>query len=167
MEKKDENIKKENFGKIYEVGYHIIPAVAIENLANEVDNIKNFLAKEGATIISEDFPKLRNLAYTMPKVVGGMRRKFDTAYFGWIKFDAGETPIAKIKKFFDENESILRYILINTVRESTIFFAKTADIQDKNEVEETNKEQKIETKEIKSPISEEDLDKTINKLIIE
>ena len=46
MEKKDENKKEESFAKIYEIGYHIIPAVAVENLSIEVDNIKNFLIKE-------------------------------------------------------------------------------------------------------------------------
>lgn len=165
MEKKDENKKEENLTKIYEVGYHIIPAIAVENIDNEVDNIKNFLVKEGVVIISEEFPKLRDLTYTISKTVGGMRRKFDTAYFGWIKFDAGEVPIAKVKKFFDENENILRYILINTVRENTLFSAKTQDAQDKGEIKEIKKE--LEVKEIKSPISEEDLDKTIDKLIAE
>lgn len=169
MEKKDENKKEESFEKIYEIGYHIIPAVAVENLSIEVDNIKNFLVKEGVEIISEDFPKLRDLAYAILKTVGGTRRKFDTAYFGWVKFDAGETPIAKVKKFLDENENILRYLLINTTKENTIFSAKTEDIQDKGEAKEIKKEKEQETKikEIKSPISEEDLDKTIDNLIAE
>lgn len=169
MEKKDENKKEEGFAKIYEIGYHIIPAVAIENLSVEVDNIKNFLVKEGVEIISEDFPKLRDLAYAMLRTVDGMKRRFDTAYFGWIKFDTGETPIAKIKKFLDENENILRYLLINTIKENTIFSAKTEVIQGKGEIEEIKKEkdQEMKTKKIKSPISEEDLDKTIDNLIAE
>lgn len=167
MEKKDESKKEENPAKVYEVGYHIIPDVSIENLAGEVDNIKNFLAKEGTMIISEEFPKLRDLAYTMPKVVGGARRKFDAAYFGWIKFDAGESSIIKIKKFFDENENILRFLLISTVRENTIFPAKIADIQVKEEIKALNLKKPPEKKEIKSPISEDELDKTIDKLIAE
>lgn len=169
MEKIDDNKKEEIFAKIYEIGYHIIPVVAVENLSSEVDNIKNFLVKEGVEIISEDFPKLCDLAYTILKSVGGTRRKFDTAYFGWIKFDAREIPIAKVKKFLDENENILRYLLINTVKENTIFSAKTEDIQGKGEVKEIKKEkdQEMKIKEIKSPISEEDLDKTIDNLIAE
>lgn len=167
MEKKDENKKEDGFSKIYEVGYHIIPDVAIENLSVDVDNIKNFLTKEGVEIISEDFPKLRELAYTMSKTIGGTRRKFDTAYFGWIKFDAGEVSIAKIKKFFDDNENILRHLLVNTVKENTIFSEKTVDIQGKGGTKDVKKDQETEIKEIKSPISEEDLDKTIDNLIVE
>ena len=165
MEKKEESKKGENQAKIYEIGYHIIPAVSVENLAGEVDKIKNFLTENGLEAIAEEFPRLIDLAYIMPKVVGGARRKFDTAYFGWIKFDAGEAPIAKIKKFFDENENILRFLLINTVSENTIFSAKIPDIQVKEEIKDVKKE--TEGKEIKSPISEDELDKTIDKLIAE
>ena len=165
MEKKEESKKGENQAKIYEIGYHIIPAVSVENLAGEVDKIKNFLTENGLEAIAEEFPRLIDLAYIMPKVVGGARRKFDTAYFGWIKFDAGEAPIAKIKKFFDENENILRFLLINTVSENTIFSAKIPDIQVKEEIKDVKKE--TEGKEINSPISEDELDKTIDKLIAE
>lgn len=167
MEKKDENKKERGEGRLHahEVGYHIVPAVSIENLSNEVENIKNFLTKEGVVIISEEFPKMRELAYSISKNVGGIKRNFDTAYFGWIKFDARETPIAKIKKFFDENENILRFLLINTVRENTIFSANLTDNEKKEEIKTSKKEE--DKKEVKSPISQEELDKTIDKLIVE
>lgn len=167
MEKKDENGKEKGEDRLhaYEAGYHIVPAVSVENLSNEVENIKNFLIKEGAVIISEEFPKMRELAYSISKAVGGIKRNFDTAYFGWIKFDAGETPIAKIKKFFDENENILRFLLINTVRENTMFSPNLPETGKKEEVKAPKKE--AEGKEVKSPISQEELDKTIDKLIAE
>lgn len=168
MEKKDENKKEKGEGSLhaYEVGYHIVPAIPVENLANEVENIKNFLAKEGAVIISEEFPKMRELAYSISKTAGGIKRNFDTAYFGWIKFDAGEAPIAKIKKFFDENENILRFLLINTVRENTLYSPKIPDVVLVKEEPKAAKKDSSE-KEIKSPISQEELDKTIDKLIAE
>lgn len=167
MEKKDENKKEKGEGglRAYEVGYHIVPAVSAENLSSEVENIKNFLTKEGGVIISEEFPKMRELAYSIKKTVSGIKRNFDTAYFGWIKFDAGEAPIAKIKKFFDENENILRFLLINTVRENTMFSPSLPETGKREEVRATKKE--VEGKEIKSPISQEELDKTIDKLIAE
>lgn len=167
MEKKDENKKEKGEGGLHahEVGYHIVPAVSIENLSNEVENIKNFLTKEGVVIISEEFPKMRELAYSISKTVGGIKRNFDTAYFGWIKFDAGETPIAKVKKFFDENENILRFILINTVRENTMFSSGLPETGKKEEAKAAKKD--ADEKEVKSPISQEELDKTIDKLIAE
>lgn len=170
MEKKEEkeNKKGKEEGGLhaYEVGYHIAPAVSAENLPSEVENIKNFLTKEGVAVISEEFPKIRELAYSISKAIGGAKRNFDTAYFGWIKFDAGEVPIARIKKFFDENENILRFLLINTVRENTLFSPKISDaVLAKEEPKPARKDSP--EREIKSPISQEELDKTIDKLIAE
>ena len=170
MEKKEGEKNKTEKGEggihAYEIGYHIAPSVSIENLPNEEESIKSFITKEGVVIISEEFPKLRELAYSISKVMGGAKRNFDTAYFGWIKFDAGEAPVAKIKKFLDENENILRFLLINTVRENTLFSPK---IQDAVLAKEETKPVKKDSpeKEIKSPISQEELDKTIDKLIAE
>lgn len=111
-------------GTVYEVGFHIVPAVSPEKLPAEVDAIKALLDGNKATIISEEFPKLRNLTYTMVKVIGPVRNKYDTAYFGWIKFEAGVEEILEIKKGMDANEKVLRYLLIKTARENTLYGAK-------------------------------------------
>jgi len=111
-------------GTVYEVGFHIVPAVSPEKLPAEVDAIKALLDGNKATIISEEFPKLRNLAYTMVKVLGPARHKYDTAYFGWIKFEAAPEAALEIKKAMDANEKVLRYLLIKTARENTLYGAK-------------------------------------------
>lgn len=168
MKKEEDNNKEEGLTQVYEVGYHIIPAVAIESLSNEVENLKNFLTKEGAVIISEDFPKIRELSFTMSKAIGGSKRKFDTAYFGWIKFNIDNASISKIKKFFDEYENILRFLLIKTVKENTLFSAPTPKpviSASKDELKMATKD--LSDKDIKSSISEAELDKTIDKLIAE
>ncbi len=111
-------------GTVYEVGFHIVPTVSPENLPKEVDAIKAVLAKNGAVTISEEFPKLRALAYQMVKVVGPRRDRCDSAYFGWIKFEAPKTAVAEINKAMDANEKVLRYITIKTVAENTLYGAK-------------------------------------------
>ena len=111
-------------GTVYEVGFHIVPAVSPEKLPHEVDAIKALLDGNKATIISEEFPKLRTLAYTMVKVIGPARHKYDTAYFGWIKFEAAPEAALEIKKGMDANEKVLRYLLIKTARENTLYSAK-------------------------------------------
>ncbi len=111
-------------GTVYEVGFHIVPAVSPEKLPAEVDAIKALLDGNKATIISEEFPKLRNLTYTMVKVIGPVRSKYDTAYFGWIKFEAAAEAALEIKKGMDANEKVLRYLLIKTARENTLYGAK-------------------------------------------
>lgn len=111
-------------GTVYEVGFHIVPAVSPEKLPAEVDAIKAVLDANKAVIISEEFPKLRNLAYTMVKVIGPARHKYDTAHFGWIKFEAAPDAALEIKKAMDANEKVLRYLLIKTARENTLYGAK-------------------------------------------
>ena len=166
VKKEDNKEKKDNNFNIYEVGYHIVPAVSEENLSNEIEAIKNFLIKEGVKIISEEFPRMFQLAYSIRKNMDDGKRDFDTAYFGWIKFDATEAPVTKIKKFFDENKNILRFLLIKTVRENTLYFPKGSDaVSTIGELKEAKKDER--EKEIKSPISQEELDKTIDKLIAE
>jgi ribosomal protein S6 len=150
-------------GTVYEVGFHIVPAVSPENLPKEVDAIKAFLGKQGATIISEEFPKLRSLAYSMVKVVGQTRQTYETAYFGWIKFEAAKENAAEIAKHFETSEKVLRHLLIKTVRESTLYGSKVLS-QEKGAKEDAPKEA---SKEVKAPVAAaEDLDKSIEKLVV-
>jgi len=159
-------IVKTEKATVYEVGFHIVPAVSPETLSTEVDAIKAVLDKNGATIISEEFPKLRNLAYMITKVIGPIRNKYDTAYFGWIKYEASSETAEEIKKAFDLNDKILRYLIIKTARENTLYGAKILPEEKKEEVRESIKEEnKEEVKEV-SGTSPEELDKSIDKLIV-
>jgi ribosomal protein S6 len=143
-------------GTVYEVGYHIVPAVSPEKLPAEVDAIKAVLGGVGATVISEEFPKLRNLAYQMIKAIGPARHRYDSAYFGWIKFEVKPEAALEIKKALDGNEKILRYILIKTVRENTLYGAKILGEEKKEAA----------AKEEAKEAAPEDLDKSIEKLVV-
>ncbi len=144
-------------GTVYEVGFHIVPAVSPENLNHEVEAIKAVLAKNNATIISEEHPKLRPLSYTMTKSIGQARHKYDTAYFGWIKFEAAPESAPEITKAFEASEKVLRFLLIKTVRENTLYGDKVLPKE-----EQSKPEVAVDAK--KAPSAEE-LDKTIEKLV--
>ncbi len=138
---------------VYEVGYHIVPTVSPEQLPKEVEAIKALLGGKDAKIISEEAPKLRPLAYTMLKVVGPLRQKFDTAYFGWIKFEGTSDAIVAVQKALDASEKVLRSLVVKTVAENTLYGAKVlpkeAPVAEKTEV------------------SGEEVDKVVEKLIVE
>lgn len=108
-------------GTVYEVGFHIVPTVSPENLPKEVDAIKAILGAQGATIISEEFPKLRALAYQMIKVVGPVRHRVDSAYFGWIKFEGPKETVAELNKALAASDKVVRFLIVKTVRENTIY----------------------------------------------
>ncbi len=105
---------------IYEIGYLIVSSIAEENVSLETDKIKKVIVDAGANIISEEFPNHQQLAYTIRrKTVAGSYDKYDEAYFGWIKFEIGTDKIEAIKKTIEIIPSVLRMLLITTVRENT------------------------------------------------
>ncbi len=149
-------------GTVYEVGYHIVPAVSPEKLPAEVDAIKAVLAGVKAEIISEEFPKLRNLAYTMIKSIGPARHRYDTAHFGWIKFEASPESALEVKKALDGNEKILRYLFVKTARENTIYGPQILpELKDAIKGEETKEVVKDAV-----VVAPEELDKSIEKLVV-
>jgi len=164
---KKEKVAKNSEEKIYEVGYHIISSVAEENIPAEVEKIKAYLAKEKAVIISEEAPKLRPLAYSIKKGFGGIYKTYDKAYFGFIKFELTEEgDVRNIDLAMKNNDSILRYIVIKTVRENTMYSPKITVFSDKDAKIKTNlKEDKVVKAEKTATI--EEIDKSIDALVSE
>jgi len=162
---KVETLEKEGGVQVYELGYHIVSTVAEENLPKEVESLKAIILKDGGSLVSEGEPKLINLAYSMTKSVADTKKKFNTAYFGWIKFETKSELMPSIKKAVDANPHVLRYLLIKTVRENTMFTPKlTVRTPGKEEAPKVKKS--IKTKE-KKATSVEELDKSIDELVLE
>lgn len=149
-------------GTVYEVGYHIVPAVSPDNLSAEVDAIKAVLGKNGATIIGEEAPQLIPLAYQMVKPVGQARMKCDTAYFGWIKFEAAPAAAVEINKALSASEKILRFLLVKTVRESVIYGTKFFAKEEGGKADAPKAEV---AKADKPKATDEEIDKSIDKLV--
>lgn len=105
--------------RIYEVGYHILPIVGESDLDAEVNHIRGAITKAGGELIKEGTPRLMDLAYPMSKVIDNKRNEFTKGYFGWVKFELTPNKVADIKKHLDNQRTILRFILITTVREDT------------------------------------------------
>ena len=60
-----QNNKEDMLVKVYELGYHLIPTLAEEEVPQYVNKIKDALDSYGAIVISEEMPKRIELAYTM------------------------------------------------------------------------------------------------------
>ncbi len=157
--------KEQVESRVYELGFHIVPSIAEEKLPAEVTIIKDLLENNGGAVIAEDFPKLKQLSYKMTKVVGAKHLKFDTAYFGWVKFEMDPEVVGKVKIALERNDNVLRFIITKTVRESTLAVIKPPTFRSDSKPAGTGEIPK--NKEIKSPISEAELDKTIEQLIVE
>ncbi len=164
---KKATVAKNSEEKIYEVGYHIVSSVSEEQIPAEVEKIKAYLAKEKAIIISEEAPKLRPLAYSIKKAFGGTYKTFDKAYFGFIKFELGEEgDVRNIDLSMKNNESVLRYLVIKTVRENTMYSPKITVFSDKDaKIKKTFKEDKVVKGEKVATV--EEIDKSIDALVSE
>jgi ribosomal protein S6 len=159
---------EEGGGQVYELGYHIVSTVAEENLPKEVESLKAIVLQDGGSLVSEGEPKLINLAYSMTKSVADVKKTFNTAYFGWLKFETKSELMPSIKKAVDANPNVLRYLLIKTVRENTLYVPKlNVRAAAKEEAPKAKKPVKTEETKISSKKDLEDIDKSIEELVIE
>lgn len=147
--------------QIYEIGFHIAPFVGDENVAHEVGEIKNALDKIKADIISEDFPRLRPLAYPIDKQIKGDKKICNEAYFGWVKFETSTDLIADFKSEIEKLDNVLRFIILKTVRENTLHGSKF--LREKDARKEKKEDDKDEPKQ---EINEEEIDKSIDELVV-
>ena len=151
---------------VYEVGYLMVPTIAEEGLGAEVTALKDLLSNNGAVFISEEYPKLIELAYQMVRSISNRKQKFTTAYFGWVKFECSSLQAKEIKNLLDKNEKLVRFLLIKTVRENTMSVKRTYSKPEgtKRKVS-TPKSSEVQT-EGETAVVEEVLDKEIDALVL-
>lgn len=128
-EKKTESQEAEvqEGNRIYELGFHLVPTISEADAAVQFSHLKSLIEKKDGAFISEDAPKLVALAYELTKTSKAVKHHYNNAYFGWIKFEVNPDNVADLEKELKLFEPMLRYILISTVRESTL-----ADISPKD-----------------------------------
>lgn len=103
---------------LYELGYLIIPTITEEKLPEEVSVLRNSIENAGGSVQSDDFPKMKKLAYEMIQdLSGGKRSKFEDAYFGWMRFDMPSEGVVSLLEDLKKNGSVLRHLLINLSKE--------------------------------------------------
>jgi ribosomal protein S6 len=162
VEIKDENeIKEEVNGRVYELGFLLVPTLAEEDISAVYGNLKELVSSLGGVHVSDEMPKITTLAYSMTKVVANVRNKFNTAYFGWVKFTMDSDKVLELKKKLDLDPTIIRFLLLKTVKENTVaakrFVGRDA----------THKRFKAKTEDTENatPINKEEIDKEIDALI--
>lgn len=105
--------------RIYEVGFHLLPKVAEGDIPAEVEKIKAILSTHGASVIAEESPRMIQLSYPMSRAEAGKRDRYNQAWFGWVKFEVLPTEVKPIEEGIGRMNTVLRLIVISTVREST------------------------------------------------
>jgi len=150
----------EDENKLYEIGYLLNPLVPEESVGEHINEIRNSIEVAGGVLVSEDPFKMLDLAYSVCKVVASKKECVDRAYFGSIKFTATGEAIAKIKEASDKNDKIIRYLIIKTVKENS----RPSPFSGSSTT--TRYKAKTEEPKSKGQVSEKELDKEIEELLV-
>ena len=107
--------------RVYEISF-IFDNKLDEGAALEKSNaIKQSIATLGGSFISEEAPYMRELAYEMIRVVNNVNIRFNEGYFGWIKFELSGDKVQVLEKGLKLDEELVRYLVVTTVRENTVY----------------------------------------------
>jgi len=149
--------------RVYEVGYLLVPTISEEEIPAVYGSIKEFITSFGGEIISDEMPKMIGLAYIMSKIFQNIRNKFNSAYFGWVKFSMNMKKVLELKKKLDLDPNILRFLILKTVKENTIATKRFAR-RDMARRRSPVMKRKGESEDV-VPINKEEIDKEIDAMI--
>lgn len=161
-EKVKNNEEVELKTQIYEVGYLLVPTLSEEEVPAIYTSLKDLISGLNGQFISDEMPKMIPLAYTMLKVVQNVRSKFDSAYFGWVKFEMDTESILELKKKLDLDPNIIRFLLTKTVRENTIAPKKITSKDGATRRRTTTKKENTEESVV---LDEKEIDEEIDKMV--
>ncbi len=159
----DEKTKDLGDIEIYEIGYHILPTVAESEVESHVSKIHSFVSDKAGVVIAEEFPQMRSLAYDITKKIDTKNLNFNKAFFGWVKFELDRSLINEVKAQLDTMQTLLRFIIVKTVRENTIHTPKAPVVKKDEDNSEVVEDVVLESK---PEVSEEEMDKSIDDLVV-
>ncbi|MDD5318369.1 MAG: 30S ribosomal protein S6 [Candidatus Pacebacteria bacterium] len=164
-----DDVDTDSDSRVYELAFHLVPTLPEESVAVEFSNIKSLIEKAKGHFISEDFPKMRVLAYSISKKIKAANHTFDRAYFGWIKFEASPEVVEILKKQLDLSDVVLRYLTIKTVKENTLYTQRTYKGPVTKKPDDASSEvanEAVSPDKAVPSMSEAEIDKTIDSLVI-
>ena len=155
--------EKEAVGtRVYELGYLLVSSIPEEGVPVIYGNLKEMVSSFGGEMISDEMPKMINLAYTMRKVVSNVRSKFDTAYFGWLKFNMDTEKVLELKKKLDLDPNVIRFLILKTVKENTIAAKRFVHRDNRRKMPAVKEGVEVE---MAVPINKEEIDKEIDAMV--
>jgi len=160
-EAKTENIEHDSEPRMYELGYLFVPTIAEDDLSERVNGLRSMIEKAKGGIVSEGAPNLITLAYKMDYVAQNKKRSFDTAFFGWIKFNATGEGVEKLKDELYKASDIIRFLMIKTEEAEPRKAPRTPSASEV--IRSSSAKKKAEKQE--EPISEKALDEAIKELV--
>ncbi|SRR5258706_5641501 len=154
--------EKGGTGRIYEFGYLLVGSMPEGDVPVKVSSLKNFFESKGAEFIAEEFPKHVTLAYDMARSVDNKKSWFKDGYFGWMKFEVNPDIVDALMPELKRDHGILRFLLVKTVRESTMAAKRGLGRAD---YKKTYK--RTEVLEPIKPVDEEEIERKLEEITLE
>ena len=107
--------------RVYEISFIFDNKISEEAALEKGNAIKQSIATLGGSFISEEVPYMRELAYEMIRVQNNVNIRFNEGYFGWIKFELSGDKVKELEKAIKLDEQVVRYLVVATVRENTVY----------------------------------------------
>ena len=107
--------------RVYEISFIFDNKLDEGTALDKANAIKQSIATLGGSFISEEAPYVRELAYEMIRVVNNVNVRFNEGYFGWIKFELDGSKVKDLEKGLKLDEEVVRYLVVSTVRENTVY----------------------------------------------
>jgi ribosomal protein S6 len=121
--------------RVYELGFHIDAELPQEEAKQTYQSFKDLIAKNGSVVAEGELEKIP-LAYTISRMETTGRRDFNSAYFGWIAYEAAGAGHAAITEGVRANTKVVRFLDIRTTKDAAKHAAEMHEIYMKMPVEE-------------------------------
>ncbi|MDB5244807.1 MAG: hypothetical protein JWN18_677 [Parcubacteria group bacterium] len=103
--------------RVYELGFHLDPELPVEEVKKVYQALRTGIEGKG-TIVAEVEPEKIPLAYTISRQDVAGRRDFDSAYFGWIVYEATPLNHAEVIAAADSDKYVIRFIDLITTKDA-------------------------------------------------
>ena len=109
--------------RVYELGFHIDGELPQEDAKKAYQAIKELISSNG-TVISEGEAEKIQLAYTISRMEPTGRRDWDTAYFGWIAYEATGEGHDAVLRAAGANSKLVRFLDLRTSKDEAMHAAE-------------------------------------------
>jgi ribosomal protein S6 len=100
----------------YEFAFHILPTVAEGEVPETLSQVKAHFTNVGAAIFDEELPERIDLVYPIVKHLEGKNRRFNSAYFGWIRFRVAGEKIQVLQDELKTETNVLRFLIVKLTK---------------------------------------------------
>lgn len=145
---------------VYEAGFLLNPTLTADEATNFETTLRSKVEALGGEYVSHEAPKEIELNYEMSREIANKKVWFSKAIFGWTKFKLEAKDVNAIEIALKGDEKVIRYLLIKTVADNTLFGNKLA-------VPKKRRERKEKDTEPVEDMNKEEVDKKIDEMVLE